>query len=194
MASHYFLEDETLKSDPQPFDYYFKSRKYTFVTDSGVFSAGEMDQNTALLLGQLPKLSGSLLDMGCGYGCIGIILASQYNLELTQVDINPKAVRITLENCELNRVKSNVFVSDCYSGIQGRFDTIVINPPIHAGKAVIYRMYDEAPEHLLEGGKLFVVILKKHGAESTIVKLREVFGNCEAIYREKGRYVLCCVK
>ena len=194
MASHYFIEDESLASDPKTFTYYFKSKPYTFTTDTGVFSAGGMDGNTDLLLQNLPALSGSLLDMGCGCGCIGIVLAKEYGLELTQVDINPKAVRLTIENCKQNGVVSNAFVSDCFEHVTGKFDTVVINPPIHAGKEVVYNMYMGSHAHLNEGGKLYVVILKKHGAESSIVKLTELFGECEILYKKKGCYVLCCTK
>jgi len=157
-----------------------------------VFSKGRVDAATDLLLRTLPPLKGSLLDLGCGYGCIGLVLAKAYGLKATQVDINPAAVRLTEKNCRLNGVSTDVRLSDRYENVPERFDTILLNPPIHAGKDVTYRMYEEAPAHLNKGGKLYVVTLKKHGAESTIAKLAEVFGNCDALYKKKGYYVLCC--
>ncbi len=199
MSSHYFIDDETLASNPKRFTYYFKSREYTFVTDAGVFSPDAIDGNTALMLRHIDlprrdKPRGRLLDMGCGYGCIGILLGGEYGLDVTQVDVNPRAVRLTEENAKLNGVVTRAFVSDCYSAVEGCFDTIVINPPIHAGKDVMYAMYEGAPEHLVTGGRLYTVLLKKHGAESAAKKLREVFGNCETVYKEKGCFVFRCTK
>lgn len=192
MGSHYFIEDDSLAPDPKRFTYYYKSREYTFITDSGVFSPDGIDGNTGLMLRHIPVLRGSLLDMGCGYGCIGILLGGEYGLCVTQVDINPKAVRLAAENAILNGVPTKAFVSDCYSGVAGKFDTIVINPPIHAGKDVMYAMYEGATEHLNPGGRLYTVLLKKHGAESAAKKLTEIFGGCDTVYKEKGCYIYCC--
>lgn len=192
LPSHYFTEDETVISSPKKITYYYMGKKYIFTTDNGVFSVGEVDNNTDILLHNIPKLRGSLLDMGCGYGCIGIVLAKTYSLDLYQADINPRAAALTEENCAQNGVASNIYISDCYSNINGNYDTIVINPPIHAGKNVMNNMFEGAREHLNANGKLYVVILKKHGAESTITKLAEIFGGCEIIYKKKGCYVLSC--
>lgn len=193
-TSHYFIDDPALPHEPKEFKCYFKSREYTFVTDAGVFSPGEIDGNTAYMLRHMPPLRGSLLDMGCGYGCIGILLGGEYGLDVTQVDINPRAVRLAEENAKLNGVPARVFVSDCYAEVDGTFDTIVINPPVHAGKDVMYRMYEGAPGHLNSGGYLYTVLLKKHGAESARKKLTEVFGNCETVATDKSRFVYRCKK
>lgn len=193
--SHYFIEDTSLEPDIEEFTYYYKDIEFRFITDAGVFSKGRVDAATDLLLHILhsvPPLKGSMLDMGCGYGCIGIILSKTFDLKVTQVDINPTAVKLAEINCRLNGVSSDIRLSDCYSNVPERFDTILINPPIHAGKDITYRMYEEAPVHLNRGGKLYVVTLKKHGAESTINKLTDVFGSCDVVYKKKGYYVLCC--
>ena len=192
--SHYFIEDRSLKPDIKSITYYFGANEFTFTTDSGVFSKDHIDPATDMLLRAIPPLSGSLLDMGCGYGCVGIVLAKTYPLQLTQVDVNQLAVDLTIANCRANGVKSDVFKSDCFEAVSGTFDTIVINPPIHAGKAVTYKMYEDSRSHLNEGGKLYIVTLKKHGAESTHAKLREIFRGCETIYKKKGYYVFCCTR
>ena len=195
MISHYFSREEAAPSNPQTFRYQFgpdpNSNTYIFTTDAGVFSFGKMDAATDVLLKHIPPLTGSLLDMGCGYGCIGIILAKEYGLELTQVDINPRAVRLTNENAIKNGVVSQVIQSDQFSQIEGLFDTITINPPIHAGKSVMFSMYEGSYHHLKPGGKLYIVILKKHGAESSIKRLNEIFGNCQISYKKKGCNILC---
>ncbi|NLB16890.1 MAG: class I SAM-dependent methyltransferase [Clostridiales bacterium] len=192
--SHYFIEDNTLKHDIKKIIYYYANNRFEFTTDSGLFSKDHIDPATDILLRTIPPLSGSLLDMGCGYGCIGIVLAKTNSLKLTQADVNQYALELTKRNCIDNGVESNVIKSDCFDGISGSFDTIVINPPIHAGKAVTYKMYEDSFSHLNDGGKLYIVTLKKHGAESTLAKLKDVFGNCETLYKRKGYYVFCCTK
>jgi 16S rRNA (guanine1207-N2)-methyltransferase len=200
--NHYFTNNESLKKDIKYIDYEFKGEKFRFATHPGIFSKDHVDYVTDVLLNTIPPLGagtsaegghteiGTVLDLGCGYGCIGIVLAKMYELKLTQADVNSAAVELTRINCELNGVESDIIVSDCFAGINESFNTIVINPPIHAGKSVTYRMYEDSLAHLNDGGKLYIVTLKKHGAESTVAKLREVFGNCEIIYKKKGIYVL----
>jgi 16S rRNA (guanine1207-N2)-methyltransferase len=192
--SHYFSEDNSLKSDIKKIVYRRADREFVFTTDSGLFSKDRIDHATDILLGAVPPLSGSLLDMGCGYGCIGIVLAKIYSLELTQSDVNRSAVELTKINCEENGINSAVIKSNCFDDISGFFDTIIINPPIHAGKSVTYRMYEDSVAYLNDGGRLYVVTLKKHGAESTRTKLKDIFGRCKTIYKKRGYYVFCCEK
>ncbi|HNX15426.1 MAG TPA: methyltransferase [Oscillospiraceae bacterium] len=192
--SHYFIEDKNLKHKLATVEYYFKECKFMFTTDAGMFSKDDVDSATEILLNAIPPLSGSLLDLGCGYGVIGIVLAKACGLKLTQADVNGAAVELTVKNAKANGVVTQAVKSDCFENISGTFDTITLNPPIHAGKAVTYRMYEESIAHLNPGGKFYIVTLKKHGAESTEVKLKSVYGNCETIYKKKGVFVFCCVK
>ena len=191
--SHYFTENHGLQPNLRTFKYSFGGGEYVFTTDSGVFSTGHIDRNTDILIKSIPPLEGSLLDLGCGYGCIGIVLAKEYNLSLVQTDSNPEAIKLASYNAKQNKVKTNVFVSDGFSQINGLFNTIVLNPPIHAGKGVVYRLYEGAACHLAENGEFYIVILKKHGAPSTLKKLKGLFGTVDYIYKRNGCYVLCCV-
>ena len=191
MKSHYFSAQPTTKSQPQTFSYAFAGQSFRFTTDAGVFSVGRMDDNSDLLVQQLPALSGSLLDLGCGFGAIGIVLAKTYGLALTQADINPRAVALAQQNASQNGVASQVVLSDQFENIADTFDTIVLNPPIHAGKTLVFALYEGAQRHLRPGGKFYVVILKKHGAESSIAHLTKIFGHCAILYKKKGRYILC---
>jgi len=191
--THYFSADEPGKSNIKPFSYFFGEYQYFFDTDIGVFSVGKMDKATEILLKNIPPLraGGSLLDMGCGFGCIGIILAKANGIKnLTQADINPRAVRLTADNARKNGVTSNIIQSDKFSNIPQLFDTIVINPPIHAGKKTVFELYKGANEHLNLGGCLYIVIHKKHGAESSVKYLGAVFGKVEVLYRKGGVYVV----
>ncbi len=100
--SHYFIEDKNLKHELATVAYYFKENKFTFTTDAGLFSKDHIDPATEILLNTIPPLSGSLLDLGCGYGVIGIVLAKTYGLKLTQADVNGAAVALTMKNAKAN--------------------------------------------------------------------------------------------
>jgi len=191
--NQYFEYDAQQKSDPKRFAYYFGDREFVFESDAGLFSTGHVDAATELLLQHIEPFSGSLLDMGCGWGPVGIILGKIFGLSsVTLADINPKALHYAKINCGANGLTADCILSDCYQNIEGSFDVIAVNPPIHAGKAVVFAIYEGARTHLSAGGKLYVVIHKKHGAESSITKLREVFGHCELLYKKKGVFVLRC--
>lgn len=156
-----------------------------------------MDEGTRILLSALEQqdLSGRLLDLGCGYGVLGIVLKKiNPNLEVDLTDINPRAIELAKLNCELNQVKGDVILSDGFKEIQKNYQTIITNPPIRAGKKVIYTLFADAYQHLEEEGKLYVVIRRKQGAESAKAKLEEVFGNCEVLLRKRGYWVLYSTK
>jgi 16S rRNA (guanine1207-N2)-methyltransferase len=192
--NHYFTDNPSLPHHIQKITYEYAQNHFVFTTDAGLFSKDHIDPASDFLLHQLPPLSGSLLDMGCGYGCIGIVLAKTHPIRLVQADITQTACTYTQKNCQDNGVVSQVICSDGFEKISDSFHTIVINPPIHAGKAVTYRMYEDSFNHLLPNGCLYIVTYKKHGAESTITKCQSIFGNCTIIKKKKGCYVLCCVK
>ena len=158
-----------------------------------MFSKTEVDQGTEILLDAVCKgnLSGKVLDMGCGYGPVGIVVKKLYPAcEVTSVDINPRAVELTQLNSQKNEVKIQTYVSDGFAGVKDMYDHIITNPPIRTGKKVIYQMFEDAYEHLNENGDLTAVIRRKQGAESVVKKFTEIFGNCEVISRKKGYWVL----
>ena len=109
---------------------------------------------------------------------------------VVSVDVNPRAVELTGINSQQNGLDLNAFVSDGFESVEGTFDHIVSNPPIRAGKKVIYKMFEDAYMHLNEGGLFTIVIRKQQGAESAVKKLNEIFNNCEAIDRDKGYWIL----
>ncbi len=169
-----------------------KAVSLSFITNAGLFSHKEIDYASQLLMGNIPAppAGSSLLDLGCGYGAIGITLAKAYGLTLTMCDVNEIAVRYAKANAALNNVAADVFSSDCFSGVRGAYDIIVTNPPVHAGKETVFRIYKEAVEHLTEGGAFYTVIQKKHGAESHAVYLSQIFNSVETVYRKKGYFIM----
>ncbi len=174
-------------------DLMFKNEKFTFHSDRGVFSKNKIDEGSKALLDYVAKnpLSGSLLDVGCGYGLLGIV-CKKLNPELTvtMIDVNLRALALSQANARLNQVEVVAIESDGYQKITDKFDLILSNPPIRAGKAVVMRILVEAKEHLNAGGELIVVIRKNHGALSALGQMQTTFDNGEIVKRHKGYYIL----
>lgn len=193
--SHYFSNDnEQLKSNEKRHIIKINNRELSFITDHGVFSKTGLDFGSRLLLESILDDSvKSFLDLGCGYGPIGIVykIFNQSAL-VTMVDINDRAIKLTEKNSKLNKVSVNAFLSDGFSRVEGFFDLIVSNPPIRAGKEVIYRFFSEAKAHLSPDGSFVFVINKKHGAPSAIIKCETIFGSVEVVNKKSGYYVIKC--
>ena len=196
--NHYFEDNRHLKSNRKEFSFRFWCFSYSFISDDGVFSKGELDEGTKALLDTSSKdgLEGKVLDLGCGIGPVGIVVKHHFpQCEVEMVDVNPRALELAKENAKRNNVDAKIYLSDAFANIEtSDFSAILVNPPIRAGKAVIYKMFDQSFNHLKNGGCLWVVMRKSHGALSAKKKLEEVFGNCEIVNREKGFYILCSQK
>ena len=196
--SHYFTNDKNLKENRKEISFRFFGVSYTLITDAGVFSKNELDYGTYLLLQNVcsNNISGKVLDLGCGYGPVGIVIKSVFDdVEVTMLDINERAVNLALENVNKYKMNNRVLCSNSYNQVQNeRFNHIVLNPPIRAGKKVIYAMFEDALRYLEDNGCLWIVMRKSHGAMSAIAKITEIFGNCETIGKEKGFFVLKAVK
>lgn len=194
---HYYTNNPTSKSEEKIIEYKIKDKTIKFTTDNGVFSKAHVDIATNFMLNVLlnEKIEGTLLDVGCGYGTIGITLSKFFDIEVTMLDINERALNLAKKNVKLNAVnKINIIESDGFEKITQNYDVIVTNPPIRAGKAVIYKMYEDSFNHLNDGGVLYLVINKKHGAPSTKEFLTQLFGNCEILDKKAGFNVMKCIK
>ena len=192
--SHYFENDTSLKSNRRLLKLYINDKVLSFNSDSGVFSNTQIDYGSFTFLKSLIQENNvvDLLDVGCGYGVLGITLKLFDKCQnVTMIDINPKAVSLCQENIDFyNLDNTNCFVSDGLNNVVGLFDQIVINPPIRAGKVVIYKMFEDSKTHLKENGKLYIVIKKDLGANSAIKKLSELFNKVEVIKKDKGYFII----
>ena len=190
---HYFT-NENLPSKIQKTECSVLGNKFIFLTDNGVFSKDGLDFGSRLLLESIPleEVGGKVLDMGCGYGVLGIVLNKLTGASVDMVDVNLRALHLSELNCRENKsLNINVFESNTYSNVNSKYSCIITNPPIRAGKKIVYDIVMNAKDYLLDNGKLFLVIRKEQGAKSLIVDLEEYY-NVEILEKKKGFYILKC--
>ena len=195
MTKMYFAENPDAKHDIHELKVELLGQQMTFLTDAGVFSKKMIDYGSRVLLSTLEfNKKETLLDVGCGYGTLGLTLAKAQELEVTLVDINQRALDLARKNADANQVSADIFQSNVYEHVTGQFHHIISNPPIRAGKQVVHEVISGSYDHLLADGDLTIVIQKKQGAPSAKAKMEEVFGNCETLKKDKGYYILRSVK
>lgn len=206
--SHYFSEKQEVKSDRKIIKYEIENKKFEFVTDNGVFSKTKVDFGTDVMLkvflrGNMNKKNQKfdVLDIGCGYGVVTVIVKAFFeNVKTMSSDVNERALELTTENLLKNEVVKDendefgVRKSFAFDNISEKFDVILSNPPIRAGKQTIFQIYEKSFEHLNENGEFYCVIQTKHGAKSTQKKLEEVFGNCETLEINAGYRIFRSIK
>jgi 16S rRNA (guanine1207-N2)-methyltransferase len=191
---HYFT-NEDISSNPKIIEAVINNVKLTFKTDNGIFSKEHVDYATKFLLEtiDLTKVKGKILDLGCGYGVIGIYLSKVCNINVDMIDINERAVALTKYNAKLNEVDVNVFISDGFTNVKNKYDLIVTNPPIRVGKKIMYDLLFSSFNYLNEGGKLILVINKNQGAKSLIKDLEKEH-LVTILNKSRGFYVISCEK
>lgn len=192
--SHYFENDEEFISHLREIKFELNGHQYSFISDNGVFSKNALDRGTEILLETLLPLNlgKKILDLGCGYGPIGLVLAYVKKSHVTMCDINNRALALAQENAKRMGIHEQVAIlqSDVYQNIEGKFDSIVSNPPIRAGKKVLTNIYVGAKEHLIDGGSLFVVIRKAQGADSTLNFLQKHYSFVQVLRKKKGYVII----
>ena len=194
--SHYFTDNTNLKSEEKEFTCTVFGKHFSFTTDNGVFSKDGLDFGSLLLIEEFknPDIEGLLLDLGCGLGVIGITLAKEYNRKIIFTDINPRAIDLTRKNADKYAIDYEAILSDSLSNISYKFACILTNPPIRAGKKVIYNFFTDAFNSLEINGELWFVMRRNHGVESAIKKIDELFNNHEVIKRKNGFWIVKAIK
>ncbi len=194
---HYFTNNEQLKSEIRYINYSYGDIKITFASDNGVFSKDKIDYGSKFLVETFLKKAdiknGSFLDLGCGYGFIGITLAKILDVQISMSDINKRAVHLTKINLKDNNIKAQVYLSDGFTDINDIFDIIITNPPIRVGKNILLRLLLDSVSHLKNNGELWFVIRKDQGAKS-IINILEEEHKCEIVAKSKGFYIIRLIK
>ena len=188
---HYFTNNDNLKSDIRTIYYQYQEYNFSFLSDNGVFSKNKIDFGSKLLVESFLKYhtndkESDILDVGGGYGFIGITLAKVTNSRVDIIDVNKRAVHLCERNIKLNEIDNCwTFLSNCYENIDKKYDYIITNPPIRAGKEVVLKILSEAKNHLKTNGELWFVINKDQGANST-KKALENWYNIVIVEKSKG--------
>ncbi|MFB5763474.1 class I SAM-dependent methyltransferase [Paenibacillus medicaginis] len=198
MPDHYYSSNPGAEHDRRILEAELRGGKLSFVSDAGVFSKQGVDYGSRVLIEAMEfSENAAILDVGCGYGPIGLTAARLAPAgQVTMIDINERAVELAKENAERNRINNvTVLQSDLFQAVLGkRFDVILTNPPIRAGKEIVHSIFDLAFDHLNEGGALWVVIQKKQGAPSAKTKLESLFSRVEEVTKDKGYRIFKATK
>jgi len=190
--NQYFENNKNLKSDINKIKAKIKDTDFVFYTDNGVFNKKGLDYGTRLLLENIDLTNKkSFLDVGCGCGPIGIYISMQNkNYTVDMIDVNERAIHLcNMSKKENNLTNINVFKSDVYENITKKYDLIITNPPIHAGKKKVYEIIEKAKDYLNNNGNLWVVIRKDQGAKSLISDMEDIY-NVNIVCKDKGFFIL----
>jgi len=192
MSEHYFTPDPSAPTRPRTILLRALGLELTMHTDAGVFSSDGLDPGSRLLMESLPELTGRVADLGCGWGAMGVPLALKNpRAEFLLTDVNQRAADLARKNIIRNQAKNaRAFTGDGLKALEGPLQAVITNPPIRAGKRVIYGLFAEARERLGPGGKLYAVIRKQQGAPSALKYLKELFGTAQVIERGGGYWVI----
>ena len=195
--SHYFTTDETAH-DYREIEYTFKNTVYNFKTDRGVFSKDQIDYGTRVLIHGVfsdnEQGGASLIDMGAGYGPVGIILGKVLNVQPVMVEVNEDAISLLNDNIAKNQISAKVLSREDYDGTDAGAELYVTNPPFRAGKDVVTDIIEDGFNRLETAGKFYMVVQKKQGMKSYKKLIEQLFGNVEVLLKEKGYYVLKGIK
>lgn len=195
--SHYYTDNKELPSNKKQFTYYFDNEVFEFVTDNGVFSKKTLDYGSYLLIKNVYKseLGTNVLDLGCGWGPVGIILKRfNSNIDVSAVDVNSRAIELAKENSLLNKTETKTYLCEDIETLNIKFDSVIFNPPIRAGKKLIYSLYQKSFNVLNDNGKLVIVIQKKQGAQSSLDELKKIFNKVEILEKDSGYYIIQAIK
>lgn len=190
--NHYFTDNDDLRSEIRVLKYSYEDAHFSFSSDLGVFSKDKIDFGTKTLI-ESYFLSGrknvNMLDVGCGYGIIGITMSKIMNAKVDMIDVSKRALHLCKMNIKKNEVDAKCFFSDMYQNIDSKYDVIITNPPIRAGKEIYLNIINNSFDYLNENGELWFVMNKKHGVK-TVIKNLEKTRKVTVLSKNKGFYVV----
>lgn len=184
---HYYSEKQQGPFEPFPLTIRLKDIEFTLYSASGVFSIKRLDKGTETLLTycDLPAL-GSVLDLGCGYGVVGLATKLRRpDLSVTLSDVNERALRLARMNADHLHLDVTITKSDLFENLAS-FDCILVNPPYVAGRELLFKLIEHAQEHLNSGGALQLVARHQKGGKALEAKMQEVFGNVDVLGKKAG--------
>ena len=190
---HYFTNNQNLKSEIRDIKFSFDGINFLYKSDNGVFSKNKIDYASLFLvktfLASNKKDVNNILDIGCGYGFIGITLSKILNKHVDMFDINKRAIHLCKMNIDINKVDATVNESNIYENVLNNYDLIITNPPIRVGKDILMEFLKGGLERLNKDGELWFVISKDQGAKSVKKELDKIC-TCEIIDKSKGFWVI----
>lgn len=200
-GEHYFTPKPRVPHAENRFRDRLRGREFEFVTDAGVFGRERVDPGTRLLIEEVDlefRPIRRVLDLGCGWGPIGIAIAGALpRAEVTGVEINERAAGLAERNAVFNGVRNfRVLTKDATLltpgevAVEDGFDLVVSNPPLRAGKQVVWAFIDAAHRLLVPGGRLVMVARTSQGGKSLEKRMAEVFGDAATVGRGGGYRLL----
>ncbi len=189
MGDHYYSEEQESELKLKKISARLRGNELEFWTGAGVFSGKKVDKGSELLANDcIINEKSRVLDLGCGYGAVGIAVAKAFpSAEVVLTDINKRAAKLARMNRKLNRTQNTKVVQgNMYEKVEGKFDAILLNPPQTAGKQVCFEMIGQASNYLNKGGALQVVARHNKGGKTLSKKMRDVFGNLEEVSKKSG--------
>lgn len=199
MSDHYYSKKPKGEEKLSTWETELGNVPFVFTTSTGVFSKSDVDFGSRLLIETIkkPDIQAPILDLGCGYGPIGLSLAKQYPKTLIKmIDINERAIKMSKLNANQNQIDNvDIEQSDGFEVIKEdeKYALIVTNPPIRVGKKFIYALFETSKRYLKPNGELWIVIQKKQGAPSAIKFLEEHFKEVSVEERQKGYFIIRAV-
>ena len=187
MSEHYYTEKPLSKEEIVKIKIHLKNDSFNLFSAKGLFSKDELDSATKLLIEKAEITGKNILDLGCGYGVVGIaLLRDNPELNVTFSDVNERAIKITRKNLDLHKLKGIVVKSNLFENIVESFDSILSNPPYAAGREICFKLIEDSHKHLNKGGTLQIVARHNKGGKVLKEKILEVFGNVEDVAKQSG--------